>query len=85
MTFFGSCSCKELHIPKEEEGKEHIWECRLSHGTKMGYQHLMTAATAAEQTWAPGMIMEVQTGTREVRLVLQSCEACFTPAFQRRG
>lgn len=38
----------------------------------MGYHHLMTAATAAEQTWALGMITGVQTGTREVRLVLQS-------------
>lgn len=71
MTFV-SCSCKELQIPKEEEeGKGHIWKCRLSPGTKMGYQHLMSAVTAAEQTWAPGMIMGVQTGTREVRLIAE--------------
>lgn len=48
----------------------------------MGYQHLMAAVTAAEQTWAPGMITGVQSGTREVRLVLQSWEACFSPDFQ---
>lgn len=51
----------------------------------MGYHHLMTAVTAAEQTWAPGVMTGVQTGTREVSLVLQSWEACFSADFQRQG
>lgn len=46
-----SQQCKELRFPKEEEGKGHIWNCSLSCGTKMGYHHLMTAVTAAQQPW----------------------------------
>lgn len=30
---------------------------------ELNYHHLMTAVTVAEQTWAPGMITGVQTGT----------------------
>lgn len=44
---------------------------------ELNYHHLMTAVTAAEQTWAPGIVTGVQTGTGEVRSVLAELGGLF--------